>query len=58
MYEIELFNKSYKVVESINNIKQYETGLRYIKLFYDRTENFVLYNTLLRNLQNKKPLLF
>lgn len=57
MYEVELFNKAYKVVESINNIKQYEAGLRYIKLFYDRTENFVLYNTLLRNLQNKKPLL-
>lgn len=57
MYEIDLFNKSYKVVDSINNLKQYDSALRYINLFYYRTENFVLYNTLLRNLQNKKPLL-
>lgn len=57
MYEIELFNKAYKVVDSIDNIKQYDAGLRYINLFYYKTENFVLYNTLLRNLQNKKPLL-
>jgi hypothetical protein len=57
MYEIDLFNKAYKVVDSINNLKQYDSALRYINLFYYRTENFVLYNTLLRNLQNKKPLL-
>lgn len=57
MYEIDLFNKAYKVVDSIDNIKQYETALKYINLFYNRTENFVLYNTLLRNLKNKKPLL-
>ena len=57
MYEIDLFNKAYKVVESINNLKQYDSALRYINLFYNRTENFVLYNTLLRNLNNKKPLL-
>ena len=57
MYEIELFNKAYKVVNSINNLKQYDSALRYINLFYYRTENFVLYNTLLRNLQDKKPLL-
>jgi len=57
MYDIELFNKAYRVVNSINNLKQYDSALRYINLFYYRTENFVLYNTLLRNLQNKKPLL-
>ena len=57
MYEVDLFNKAYKVVESIDSLKQYDAGLRYIKLFYDRTENFVMYNTLLRNLRNKKPLL-
>jgi len=57
MYDIELFNKAYRVVDSINNLKQYDSALRYINLFYNRTENFVLYNTLLRNLQNKKPLL-
>ena len=57
MYDIELFNKAYRVVDSINNLKQYDSSLRYINLFYNRTENFVLYNTLLRNLQNKKPLL-
>jgi len=57
MYDIELFNKAYRVVDSINNLKQYDSALRYINLFYYRTENFVLYNTLLRNLQNKKPLL-
>jgi len=56
-YEVELFNKSYKVVESINSIKQYDSALRYINLFYNRTENFVLYDILLRNLKNKKPLL-
>lgn len=57
MCEIDLFNKAYKVIDSIDNIKQYETALKYINLFYNRTENFVLYNTLLRNLKNKKPLL-
>jgi hypothetical protein len=57
MCEIELFNKAFKVVDSINNLKQYDSALRYINLFYNRTENFVLYNTLLRNLKNKKPLL-
>ena len=57
MYEIDLFNKAYKVVESVNKLKQYDSALRYINLFYNRTENFVLYNTLLRNLNNKKPLL-
>lgn len=57
MLELNSFNKAYKVVDSINNIKQYDSALRYINLFYYSTENFVLYNTLLRNLQNKKPLL-
>jgi len=57
MYEIDLFNKAYRVVDSINSLKQYDSALRYINLFYYRTENFVLYSTLLRNLQNKKPLL-
>jgi len=57
MYEIELFNKAHKVVESINSLKQYDSALRYINLFYNRTENFVLYSVLLRNLKNKKPLL-
>lgn len=57
MYELDLFNKAYKVVDSVNNIKQYDSTLRYLNLFYNKTENFVLYNTLLRNLQNKKPLL-
>ena len=57
MYEIDLFNQAYKVVESVNKLKQYDSALRYINLFYNRTENFVLYNTLLRNLNNKKPLL-
>ena len=57
MYEIDLFNKANRVVESIDNIKQYDAALRYINLFYYRTENFVLFNTLLRNLKNKKPLL-
>ena len=57
MYELDLFNKAYKVVDSVDNIKQYDCTLRYLNLFYNKTENFVLYNTLLRNLQNKKPLL-
>ncbi len=57
MYEIDLFNKAYKVVESVDRLNQCDSALRYINLFYYRTENFVLYNTLLRNLNNKKPLL-
>jgi hypothetical protein len=57
MCEVDMFNKAYKVVESVDKLKQYDCALRYINLFYYRTENFVLYNTLLRNLQNKKPLL-
>ena len=57
MYEIDLFNKANRVVEPVNKMKQYDAALRYINLFYNKTENFVLYNTLLRNLKNKKPLL-
>lgn len=57
MYEIDLFNKANRVVDSVNKMKQYDAALRYINLFYRKTENFVLYNTLLRNLKNKKPLL-
>ncbi len=57
MCEIELFDKANKVIESINNLKQYDSALRYINLFYFTTENFVLYQVLLRNLKNKKPLI-
>ena len=57
MYDIELFNKAYKVVESINNFKQYDTALRYIHQFYLMTKNYDLYMVLLNNLKNKKPLL-
>jgi hypothetical protein len=57
MDEINLYEKANKVVNSINNLNQYDSALRYIKLYYNVTENFVLYNNLLRNLQNKKPLL-
>ena len=57
MNDINLYKKAFKVVDSINNLKQYDSALRYIKLYYNVTENFVLYNNLLRKLQNKKPLL-
>ena len=57
MNDINLYKKAIKVVDSINNLKQYDSALRYIKLYYNVTENFVLYNNLLRKLQNKKPLL-
>ena len=57
MDEYELFNHVENVIESINRKKQYDSTLRYIELYYNRTENFVLYNTLLRKLNNKKPLL-
>lgn len=57
MDEYELFSHCEKVINSVTDEKQYDSTLRYIKLYYNRTENFVLYNTLLRNLNNKKPLL-
>ena len=57
MDEYELFNHCEKIIDSVTEEKQYDSTLRYIKLYYNKTENFVLYNTLLRNLNNKKPLL-
>lgn len=57
MDEYDLFNHCEKIIDSVTKEKQYDSTLRYIKLYYDRTENFVLYNTLLRKLNNKKPLL-
>lgn len=57
MDKIDLFDKAYRVVESINNVNQYDAALRYINLFYYRTKNFDLYTTLLNSLKNKKPLL-
>lgn len=57
MNKIDLFDKAYRVVESITNVRQYDAALRYINLFYYKTKNFDLYTTLLNNLKNKKPLL-
>jgi len=57
MDDYELFKHVENVIESVDKKKQYDSTLRYIKLYYNRTENFVLYNTLLRKLNNKKPLL-
>ena len=57
MDEYELFNHCEKIIDSVTEENQYDSTLRYIKLYYNKTENFVLYNTLLRKLNNKKPLL-
>ena len=57
MDEYELFNHCEKIIDSVTEEKQYKSALRYIELYYNRTENFVLYNALLRKLNNKKPLL-
>lgn len=55
--EVKFFNKAYKVVESITNMKQYDATLKYVNLFYERTQNFSLYSTLLENLETKKTLI-
>jgi len=57
MNEYELFSHTEKIIDSLNKKEQYNSTLRYIELYYKRTENFVLYNTLLRKLNNKKTLL-
>jgi hypothetical protein len=57
MTEYELYDYSIKVVDSMDSPIQYESTLRYVELYYKKTENFVLYNSLLRRLNNKKPLL-
>ncbi len=57
MDEYELFCHCEKIIDSVTEEKQYNSTLRYIELYYNKTENFVLYNTLLRKLNNKKPLL-
>ena len=45
------------IIDSLNKKEQCNSTLRYIELYYKMTENFVLYNTLLRKLDNKKSLL-
>ena len=57
MNEYELFSHTEKIIDSLNKKEHYNSTLRYIELYYKRTENFVLYNTLLRKLNNKKTLL-
>jgi len=57
MDEYELFNHCERIINSVTEEKQYDSTLRYLELYYNKTENFVLYNTLLRKLNNKKPLL-
>ena len=51
MTEYELYDYSIKVVDSM------DSPIQYVELYYKKTENFVLYNSLLRRLNNKKPLL-
>ena len=57
MNEYELFSHTEKIIDSLNKKEQCNSTLRYIELYYKMTENFVLYNTLLRKLDNKKSLL-
>ena len=57
MDDYELFSHCEKIIDSVTQKKQYDSTLRYIELYYNRTENFVLYNTLLIKINNKKPLL-
>lgn len=50
--EIDMFDKAYRVVSSVNSEKQHKCVLKYLHNYYRITKDYKLYSILLKKLKN------